>query len=91
MRNAVLSVMGDLLVQQLSESTDDAVKKTRDQYLDLLEVLIHYACMSNTILYIVQEHLHDTNAFVRSKVLQVWRQLCEAKVMEHHKYSQYTY
>lgn len=91
MRNAVLSVMGDLLVQQLSESNDDAVKKTRDQHLDLLEVFIHYACMSNTILYIVQEHLHDTNAFVRSKVLQVWRQLCEAKVMEHHKYSQYTY
>lgn len=91
MRNAVLSVMGDLLVQQLSESTDDVVKKTRDQYLDLLEVLIHYVCMSNTILYIVQEHLHDTNAFVRSKVLQVWRQLCEAKVMEHHKYRQYTY
>lgn len=29
----------------------------------------------------VQEHIHDTNAFVRSKVLQVWRQLCEAKVM----------
>ena len=50
-----------------------------------------YVCMSNTIFYIVQEHLHDTNAFVRSKVLQVWRQLCEAKVMEHHKYSQYTY
>ena len=45
MRNAVLSVMGDLLVQQLSESNDDAVKKTRDQYLDLLEVLIHYVRM----------------------------------------------
>ena len=84
MRNAVLSVMGELLVQQLSsESTDDAVKKIRDQYLDLLEVLMHYVCMYvNTTLYIVvQEHLHDTNAFVRSKVLQVWKQLCEAKVI----------
>jgi len=38
MRNAVLSVMGEVLVQELSESTDDGVKKTRDQYLDLLEV-----------------------------------------------------
>lgn len=64
MRNAVLSVMGELLVQELSESTDDIVKKTRDQYLDLLE-----------------EHLLDTNAFVRSKVLQVWKQLCEVKVI----------
>lgn len=82
MRNAVLSVMGELLVQQLSsESTDDAMKKTRDQYLDLLEVLTYYVCMYiNITLYIVQEHLFDTNAFVRSKVLQVWKQLCEAKV-----------
>ena len=39
MRNAVLSVMGELLVQQLSESTDEAVKETRDHYLDVLEVL----------------------------------------------------
>jgi len=31
-------------------------------------------------LFVVQEHLHDTNAFVRSKVLQIWKQLCEAKV-----------
>ena len=33
--------MGELLVQQLSESTDDAVKQTRDDYLDLLEVHIN--------------------------------------------------
>ena len=38
MRNAVLSVMGELLVQELSESTDDAMKKSRDHYLDVLEV-----------------------------------------------------
>lgn len=40
----------------------------------------------NIIILIVQEHLHDTNAFVRSKVLQVWRQLCEAKVMDYCEY-----
>ena len=42
MRNAVLSVMGELLIQELSESTDDAMKKTRDYYLDVLEVLSKY-------------------------------------------------
>jgi len=39
MRNAVLSIVGELLVQELSsESSNDTVKKTRDQYLHLLEV-----------------------------------------------------
>lgn len=40
MRNAVLSVMGELVIQELSESSDDTVKKTRDNYLDLLEVIL---------------------------------------------------
>ena len=31
--------------------------------------------------------MHDTNAFVRSKVLQIWKQLCEAKVMYFHHHN----
>ena len=30
----------------------------------------------------LQEHLHDVNAFVRSKALQIWMQLCNGKVRE---------
>lgn len=33
----------------------------------------------DTLLDKLQEHIHDVNAFVRSKSLQVWCQLCQAK------------
>ena len=50
MRNAVLSVMGELLVQELSESTDDAVKKTRDHYFIGGSKLL---CLSGIIIYVI--------------------------------------
>ncbi|XP_014671209.1 PREDICTED: condensin complex subunit 1-like [Priapulus caudatus] len=60
MRNAVLGVMGELLLHMLTaEQQDNKLKSTRDQFLDRLE-----------------DHIHDVNAFVRSKVLQIWLRIC---------------
>ncbi|CAI9612259.1 unnamed protein product, partial [Staurois parvus] len=55
MRNAVLTVMGEMVVRVLSgDHLDDTEKNTRDNFLDTL-----------------QEHIHDVNTFVRSCVLQI--------------------
>ena len=60
MRNSVLSVFAEIVIQELSGEDLDAKKRDlRDQ---LLEPLL--------------EHLHDVSAFVRSKVLQLWHKLC---------------
>ena len=65
MRNGVLGVFGELVVQLLSGSElSDQQRNTREQLLDNL-----------------QNHIHDVNAFVRSKALQIWIQLCQAKAI----------
>jgi len=53
MRNCVLEVMGDIVVQSLTgENMDDSKKETRDLYLDQ-----------------IMEHMLDVNAYVRAKVI----------------------
>lgn len=52
MRNCVLDIIGEVVIQILtSETMDDILRETRNTFLDHL-----------------QEHLLDTNAYVRSKV-----------------------
>ncbi|KAG8271683.1 meiotic chromosome condensation [Homalodisca vitripennis] len=61
MRCCVLSVMTEILLNQLShEGLDDNAKEQRDLYLELLE-----------------EHTMDSNAFVRSRVLQLWQKIVQ--------------
>ncbi|XP_057379225.1 condensin complex subunit 1-like [Daphnia carinata] len=59
LRNSVLSIFAEIVLQELSgENLDDRKRELRDQ---LLEPLL--------------EHLHDVHSFVRSKTLQLWHKL----------------
>lgn len=61
MRNAVLSVFGELISQLLTgPELNNEERSLRDTLFDKLSV-----------------HIYDVNAFVRSKVLQVWQILNE--------------
>ncbi|XP_072280070.1 condensin complex subunit 1 isoform X2 [Pyxicephalus adspersus] len=65
MRNAVLTVMGEMVVRVLSgDHLDDTEKNTRDNFLDTL-----------------QEHIHDVNTFVRSCVLQIFNRIVQEKAL----------
>uniref|UniRef100_H2ZI75 Condensin complex subunit 1 N-terminal domain-containing protein n=1 Tax=Ciona savignyi TaxID=51511 RepID=H2ZI75_CIOSA len=60
MRNSVLSVIGEIIMQCLSkEGLDNQAKQARDQFLDIL-----------------YDHANlDVNAFVRSRALHIWLNL----------------
>ena len=61
MRNAVLSVFGEIISEVLTGSEiSTELRNTREILLDRLS-----------------DHVHDVNAFVRSKSLQIWQHLCE--------------
>jgi len=64
MRNGVLGVIGEVVRQVLNSPELDEQAK----------------CTRDQLLDKLEEHLHDVNAFVRSKSLQIWMQLCDAKV-----------
>ncbi|XP_078507673.1 condensin complex subunit 1 isoform X2 [Lissotriton helveticus] len=65
MRNAVLSVMAEMVIRVLSgDQMDEAARRTRDQFLDSL-----------------QDHMHDVHAFVRSKVLQILARVVQEKAL----------
>ncbi|KAM5142461.1 condensin complex subunit 1 [Mantella aurantiaca] len=65
MRNAVLTVMGEMVVRVLNgDRLDDAEKNARDNFLDTL-----------------QEHIHDINSFVRSCVLQIFNRIVQEKAL----------
>ncbi|KAG8435743.1 hypothetical protein GDO86_013621 [Hymenochirus boettgeri] len=65
MRNAVLTVMGEMVVRVLSgEQLEEAERGTRDQFLDTL-----------------QEHIHDVNTYVRSCVLQIYNRIVQEKAL----------
>ncbi|XP_033119867.1 condensin complex subunit 1-like isoform X2 [Anneissia japonica] len=65
MRNSMLGVIGEIVLQVLSGDTlDSKAKTTRDQLLDKLE-----------------DHIHDVNAFTRSKALQVWLRMCNERAI----------
>ncbi|XP_022241936.1 condensin complex subunit 1-like [Limulus polyphemus] len=65
MRNCVLNILGEIILKVLSR--DDLDSKSKDLRDQLLDKL--------------EDHIYDVNAFVRSKVLQVWHQLCTEKAV----------
>ena len=65
MRIAVLSVLGEIIAQVLTGPDIDGDSRS----------------LRDTLLDKLQEHIHDVNAFTRSKALQVWLQLCHAKAI----------
>ncbi|XP_053306330.1 condensin complex subunit 1 isoform X2 [Spea bombifrons] len=65
MRNAVLTVMGEMVIRVLSgDQLEEAERNTRDQFLDTL-----------------QEHIHDVHTFVRSCVLQIYNKIVQEKAL----------
>ncbi|KAE8589790.1 hypothetical protein XENTR_v10017743 [Xenopus tropicalis] len=65
MRNAVLTVMGEMVLRVLSgDQLEEAEKSTRDQFLDTL-----------------QEHIHDVNTYVRCCVLQIYNRVVQEKAL----------
>lgn len=64
MRNGVLGVIGETVAQVLSSPQLDPQSKHT----------------RDGLLDRLEQHLHDINAFVRSKSLQIWLQLANAKV-----------
>lgn len=65
LRNGVLGVMGEILLKVLSK--DDLDNKMKSTREQFLECLT--------------EHIHDVNAFVRSKVLQIWLNIVNEKCL----------
>ncbi|XP_076315224.1 condensin complex subunit 1-like isoform X2 [Tachypleus tridentatus] len=65
MRNCVLNILGEIILKVLSR--DDLESKSKDLRDQLLDKL--------------EDHIYDVNAFVRSKVLQIWNQLCTEKAV----------
>ncbi|XP_053548828.1 condensin complex subunit 1 [Bombina bombina] len=65
MRNAVLTVIGEMVVRVLSgDQLQETEKRARDNFLDSL-----------------QEHVHDVNTYVRSCVLQVFNRIVQQKAL----------
>ncbi|XP_073540987.1 condensin complex subunit 1 [Phyllobates terribilis] len=65
MRNAVLTVMGEVVIRVLSgDNLDESEKSTRDHFLDTL-----------------QDHIHDIHTFVRSCVLQIYNRIVQEKAL----------
>ncbi|XP_077998535.1 condensin complex subunit 1-like [Glandiceps talaboti] len=70
MRNGVLGVIGEIVVKVLSKEVMDN-KEKNDR---------------DQFLDILEDHIHDVNAFVRSKVMQIWLRLCHEKVVPLNRY-----
>lgn len=60
MRNCIISILGAIV--QTALTGDDLTQVQKDQRDECLNSL--------------EEHMLDNNAYVRSKVLQVWQRLC---------------
>ncbi|KAJ9587397.1 hypothetical protein L9F63_019072, partial [Diploptera punctata] len=72
MRMCVLGIMGEIVLRLLS--LDDLDDNSRD--------------MRDQFLDHLEDHLHDVNAFVRVKVLQIWQRLCQEKSIPLSRQSQ---
>jgi condensin complex subunit 1 len=70
MRNAILYIYGELICRILNQNaTNDDLKLKQ---------------MRNELLDTLMEHIHDSNALTRSKVLQIWRKISEEKSIPLH-------
>ncbi|RNA14671.1 condensin complex subunit 1, partial [Brachionus plicatilis] len=73
MRNSVFYIYGELLIKVLNKETMSDFKSKQTRD----ELLDH-----------LMDHIHDTNAVVRSKTLQIWRRLCEENCIPLHYINQ---
>ena len=67
MRNATLSIIGNIVFKELSKEgfrEGSKERHLRDQLLDKLE-----------------DHIHDNTSYTRSRALQVWCHLCQSEVI----------
>ena len=67
MRNAILMIMGEIVVKVLDEASTNADLKMKQMRNELLDTLC--------------EHIHDSNAIARSKSLQIWRKIADENCM----------
>ncbi|XP_066297362.1 condensin complex subunit 1-like [Branchiostoma lanceolatum] len=65
MRNGVLGVMSEIVIKELSKGDLDTKGKSA----------------RDQFLDCLEEHIHDVNAFVRSKVLTLWLHICNEKAI----------
>ncbi|XP_078617056.1 condensin complex subunit 1-like isoform X2 [Branchiostoma floridae x Branchiostoma japonicum] len=65
MRNGVLGVMSEIVIRELSKGDLDTKGKNA----------------RDQFLDCLEEHIHDVNAFVRSKVLTLWLHICNEKAI----------
>ncbi|KAI8500241.1 meiotic chromosome condensation [Branchiostoma belcheri] len=65
MRNGVLGVMSEIVIKELSKG--DLDDKSKKARDQFLDCL--------------EDHIHDVNAFVRSKVLTLWLHICNEKAI----------
>ncbi|XP_021926834.1 condensin complex subunit 1 isoform X2 [Zootermopsis nevadensis] len=72
MRMCVLGIMGEIVLRMLS--AEDLEESSRN--------------MRDQFLDHLEDHLHDVNAFVRVKVLQIWQRLCQEKSIPLSRQSQ---
>ncbi|XP_067144493.1 condensin complex subunit 1-like isoform X2 [Centruroides vittatus] len=65
MRCGVLSMFGEIIIKVFSNT--ELENKAKD--------------LRDQMLAKLEEHIHDVNAFVRSKALQIWQNLCKQKAI----------
>ena len=64
MRNSVVAILGEIVIRVLSKEGLDNNQKTTRDHF----------------LDKLEDHIHDVNAFVRSKTLQIWINVVTEKV-----------
>lgn len=65
MRNGILGLMGEIVVKVLCKEDLDDASKK----------------LRDQLLDKMEEHVHDVNAYVRSKSLHIWLELCKEKAI----------
>ncbi|KAJ7379614.1 meiotic chromosome condensation [Desmophyllum pertusum] len=65
MRNGILGLMGEIVVKILCKEDLDDAAKK----------------LRDQLLDKMEEHIHDVNAYVRSKALHIWLELCKEKAI----------
>jgi len=66
-RNSIIYIYGEIIIKVLNQEATAKDLKLKKMRNELLDTLC--------------EHLHDSNALVRSKTLQTWRRICVEKAL----------
>ncbi|RMX45777.1 hypothetical protein pdam_00004164 [Pocillopora damicornis] len=65
MRNGILALMGEIVIKVLSKEDLDDAAKK----------------LRDQLLDKMEDHIHDVNAYVRSKALHIWLELCKKEAI----------